>query len=210
MQEYNRHYWEDMYQTPIDDLPWEIKEAPPELREYVEANDAKHGRALDAGCGTGNFSMYLARNGYTVTGIDYSEQAIAIANERNQEARLPITYIRADLTQLTSTLPAVTFDLILDYKVAHHMPASQLHVYVNQCAELLKPGGRILLICYSNKDTHAAGGQFAVSKFGNEIFYRTADEVREIYKTFSEVSYKQVMLGKHLNYAGHCFVFEKI
>lgn len=209
MQEYNRHYWEEMYQTSIDDLPWEIKEAPSEIREYIEANRVEGGHALDAGCGTGNFSVFLAKNGFTVTGVDYSEKAIAIAQERSQETQLPITYVRADLTQLGKALPNSQFDLILDYKVAHHLPEDELRIYIEECLKLLKTGGRILLIGYSNKDSDAAGGQSAIGKFGNEMFYRSVDEMRELYKQFTEISYKEVMLGKRLNHAGYCFVFEK-
>lgn len=209
MDEYNRKYWEDMYGTSIDDLPWEIKEAPSELRECIESNRVEGGRALDAGCGTGNFSVFLAKNGFDVTGVDYSEKAIAVAKERNKDAKLPITYLRADLARLKEALPDSQFDLILDYKVAHHLPADKLRAYIEQCLHLLKTGGRILLICYSDKDTDAAGSQSAIGKFGNEMFYRSADEIREFYKPFKEVSYKEVMLGKRLNHAGHCFVFEK-
>jgi 2-polyprenyl-3-methyl-5-hydroxy-6-metoxy-1,4-benzoquinol methylase len=209
MPEYNRQYWEDMYEMPLEELPWEIKEAPAELREYVGANKVAGGEALDAGCGTGNFSVYLAQNGFAVTGVDYSKKAIDIAKERNQEAQLPIKYLRADLTDVANALRGKQFDLILDYKVAHHLPDEQLKSYVSGCMNLLKPGGRILLICYSDKDKDAAGHHAATGKFGNEMFYRSATEIREIYKNLQEVSYRQVMLGKRLNHAGHCFVFEK-
>lgn len=207
MDEYNRSYWEDMYGTSIDDLPWEIKEAPAELVEAVTACKTENGRALDAGCGTGNFSVFLAKNGFIVTGVDYSEKAISIAQERNAKEHLPITYVRADLTQLSDSLPANQFDLILDYKVAHHLPEDKLSKYVEACHALLKPGGKIILICYSDKDTDAAGGKSAVGKFGNEMFYRTAEEIKRFYQSFEVVSYKEVMLGKKLDHTGHCFVF---
>lgn len=209
MQEYNRQYWEGMYEMPVDELPWEIKEAPSELHEYIENNRVPGGRALDAGCGTGNFSVYLAKNGFTVTGVDYSEKALAIAEERNKEIQLPITYLRVDLTELSSVLPETKFDLILDYKVAHHLTPERLNSYASQCVELLKPGGRMLLVCYSDEDVDAVGGQSAVGKFGNEMFYRSADEIRAIFADLRGVDYKKVMLGKRLNHAGHCFVFEK-
>jgi 2-polyprenyl-3-methyl-5-hydroxy-6-metoxy-1,4-benzoquinol methylase len=209
MQEHNRQYWEGMYEMPLDELPWEIKEAPQELRAYVEANSVPGGKALDAGCGTGNFSVYLARNGYQVVGVDYSEKALAIARENNKQQRLRITYIRADLTELAGALPDERFDLILDYKVAHHLTAENLATYAAQCTAILKDGGRILLICYSDKDIDAAGRSSATGQFGNEMFYRSADEIREFYKGLKEVEHEEVMLGKRLNHAGHKFVFEK-
>lgn len=209
MQEFNRPYWEQMYEMPLEELPWEIKEAPPELREYIAKNRVENGTALDAGCGTGNFSVYLAQNGFQVTGVDYSEKALAIARKNNEQLKLHIHYVRTDLTTLADTLKGESFNLILDYKVAHHLNPESLKKYLVDCESLLKPGGRILLVCYSDKDTDAAGNNSAIGKFGNEMFYRRASEIREFYKDFKEISHKEVMLGKHLNHAGHCFVFEK-
>lgn len=209
MQDYNRSYWEKMYEMPLEELPWEIKEAPPEIREYIERNRVTGGTALDAGCGTGNFSVYLAQNGFKVVGVDYSEKALAIARKNNEQFKLPIQYIRTDLTELKRSVPNITFDFILDYKVAHHLNENQLREYISQCIYLLKMNGRLLLICYSDKDQDAAGQGSAVGKFGNEMYYRSADEIRILYKDLKEIEYHEVMLGKHLNHAGHCFVFEK-
>jgi len=209
MQEFNRDYWEKMYEMPLEELPWEIKEAPQELKAYIDANRIEGGSALDAGCGTGNFSVYLAKNGYTVTGVDYSEKALAIARKNNEELKLPLTYIRADLTELEKAVSGMTYDLILDYKVSHHLSAERLKEYVGQCVRILKPRGRILLVCYSDKDIDAAGKGSAIGKFGNEMYYRPAEEIREFYNGLREVECHEVMLGKHLNHAGYCFVFEK-
>lgn len=209
MSEYNRQYWEGMYEMPLNELPWEIKEAPSELREYIENNRVVGGRALDAGCGTGNFSVYLAQNGFEVVEVDYSEKALTIARQNNESQQLPIRYVRADLTELTAALPDEQFDLILDYKVAHHLTTDRLKTYVTQCVELLKAGGRIVLICYSDKDVDAAGRGSAIGQFGNEMLYRNVDEIREIYNGLREIEYREVMLGKRLNHAGHKFVFEK-
>lgn len=209
MPEFNRSYWEKMYEMPLEEIPWEIQEAPKELRELVESYKIPGGEALDAGCGTGNFSVYLARNGYTVTGVDYSSKALEIARSNNEEFRLPITYIRADLTELDKAVADRSFDLILDYKVSHHLGPEALSSYISQCIELLKPGGRIIVICYSDKDTDAAGQNSAIGQFGNEMYYRTADEMRATYSGLREIEYEEVMLGKRFNHAGHCFVFEK-
>jgi len=209
MQEFNRTYWEDMYQLPVDDLPWEIKEAPDEITTYVAEHATPDGRALDAGCGTGNFSEYLARSGYRVTGVDYSEKALEIARAKNAKHRLPISYIRCDITSLAAAVGETRFDLILDYKVSHHLEGPRINAYIDQCLEVLQPGGQLLLVCYSEKDADAQGAASAVGKFGNEMFYRTRQEVERLYAKFQVVSYREVLLGKKLNHPGHCFVFQK-
>jgi cyclopropane fatty-acyl-phospholipid synthase-like methyltransferase len=103
----------------------------------------------------------------------------------------------------------MTYDLILDYKVSHHLSAERLEEYTAQCVHVLKPKGRILLVCYSDKDVDAAGKGSAIGKFGNEMYYRTAEEIRGFYSELREIECHEVMLGKHLNHAGYCFVFEK-
>ncbi|HET8708981.1 MAG TPA: class I SAM-dependent methyltransferase [Candidatus Saccharimonadales bacterium] len=206
---YNRDYWEDMYGCDIAALPWEIPEPPTEIRDYISTHPGSGGKALDAGCGTGNFSLYLAKNGYDVSGIDYSEKAITVAQERAQEQRLDTTFVRGDLTELTNLLPSDSFKLILDYKVSHHLKDEQLLAYAEQCYALLKSGGHILLVCYSEKDTDAAGNRSAIGKYGNEMFYRTREQIVKFFHAFQVHDYKEVMLGKRLNHAGHCLVFEK-
>src|SRR5690242_21006124 len=47
-------------------------------------------QVLDVGCGPGWMSEYLARLGYTVTGVDISEDMVAIARERIEAIRGPV------------------------------------------------------------------------------------------------------------------------
>jgi 2-polyprenyl-3-methyl-5-hydroxy-6-metoxy-1,4-benzoquinol methylase len=50
-------------------------EPEPELRKHIES-DGRAGRALDLGCGDGRHTLYLARQGYNVTGLDISSVGI--------------------------------------------------------------------------------------------------------------------------------------
>ncbi|MBW3003800.1 methyltransferase domain-containing protein, partial [Candidatus Woesearchaeota archaeon] len=59
--------------------PWTLEEPPKEIVEVV--SKVKPCKALDIGCGEGFFSIYLAKQGFDVTGIDYSEVAVERAKE---------------------------------------------------------------------------------------------------------------------------------
>ncbi len=60
-------------------------------------------RILDAGCGTGNYSVELARRGYVVTGLDASTALIAEARKKSGDTSLPPTFEVGDLLNLSST-----------------------------------------------------------------------------------------------------------
>jgi SAM-dependent methyltransferase len=52
----------------------------------------RSGRVLDLGCGPGLYALELARRGYAVTGLDWSERSLAYARERAAEAGLAVDY----------------------------------------------------------------------------------------------------------------------
>lgn len=57
-------------------------------------------QVLDLACGTGNVGLELARRGYQVTGVDRSEGMLREAVRKAEEAHLPVSFFRQDLTEL--------------------------------------------------------------------------------------------------------------
>ena len=55
-------------QIPPDDIPWNIETAPRPLVELVEGGQVKPGKTIDLGCGAGHYAVYLASQGFDVTG----------------------------------------------------------------------------------------------------------------------------------------------
>jgi len=202
-------HWDKMYQLPLENIPWEIQAPPAELVELIDSGELKGGKALDIASGTGNYSFYLAQHGFEVTAVDFSKKALEIGEKNNQKLKLPVTFKFADVTQIEEALPGDQFDFILDYSILHHLDPKVTDSYAKQVANLLKPGGKLLLVCYSDKDQFAQGQGTAQGTYGNTMFYRTAEEIREAYKGLKEVSYKETRLGKRLHHIAHSFLFEK-
>jgi SAM-dependent methyltransferase len=105
------------------------------------------GAALDLACGTGAATLPLARTGAFTVGIDRARPMLDIAHGRARDARLPITFIEADIGDLPIAaagplLPA-SFDLItclydsLNYLLDTHDLLQVFHAAFT----LLKPGG---------------------------------------------------------------------
>jgi len=55
---------------------------------------------LDLGCGTGGHAFILSRRGYKVTGIDRSEDMLAIAKEKASNENLEVEFIKGDITNV--------------------------------------------------------------------------------------------------------------
>jgi SAM-dependent methyltransferase len=92
---------------------------------------------LDAGCGTGGNSAHLRAYG-TVTGIDYSAEALAFARERPG-----LRLARASV----ETLPFAdaSFDLILSNDVLCHLGVASDVTALQEFARVLRPGGVLFL-----------------------------------------------------------------
>src|SRR5262249_35203031 len=101
------------------------------------------GRAvLDIGCGPGWTSLFLARAGYEVVGIDISERMIEIARERGAVENSPAEFVVGDMEELD--LGRYDFDGALFFDCLHHCPGyagalRRAHAH-------LRPGGSVLLL----------------------------------------------------------------
>jgi 2-polyprenyl-3-methyl-5-hydroxy-6-metoxy-1,4-benzoquinol methylase len=79
--------------------PWDVHEAQPSAME-LKVLSGIYGDVLDTGAHVGNTSIYLASQGYMVTGLDGSATAIDLAREPAVEAGVTLTFGVADATKL--------------------------------------------------------------------------------------------------------------
>ena len=100
-------------------------------------------RILDAGCGTGRYTMGLARRGYLVTGLDRSAALIAEAQKRVSTSDLPVAFAIGDILALPSSRP---FDGILCRGVLNDLlDEHSRHEVFFSFARILRPGGVLIL-----------------------------------------------------------------
>jgi ubiquinone/menaquinone biosynthesis C-methylase UbiE len=96
---------------------------------------ARCGRALEIGCGTGEFSRLLAARAESVLAIDLSPQMIRLARERSK-LHPNVEFVNADV--LTYQLPDEHFDCVATLTTLHHLPAERALGIIKKT---LKPGG---------------------------------------------------------------------
>ena len=94
----------DMFMDNVDYPAWS-KYLIQLLKEY----QVEDGLVLDLGCGTGNMTELLAKEGYDMIGVDNSEDMLEIASEKRAESGLNILYLLQDMREfeLYGTVKAV-------------------------------------------------------------------------------------------------------
>jgi SAM-dependent methyltransferase len=102
------------------------------------------GRALDLGCGRGQFTPQLARRGWDAVGIDYVPAAIQAA-QRDDSAG--VTYVVGDVTDLTAS-GLGTFDFFLDIGCFQGFDADQRRAEGRGVTALAAPGATLLMLAF--------------------------------------------------------------
>ena len=70
---------------PLDRIPWNLEEPPALLVDLTQTRKIAPCDAVDIGCGCGNYAVWLAAQGFRMTGIDISPAAIALAGQLARE-----------------------------------------------------------------------------------------------------------------------------
>ena len=97
-------------------------------------------RVLDIGCGGGILSESMAVKGATVTGIDLSNKALAVARLHLLESGNTVEYREISAEQLAGESPA-SYDVVSCMEMLGHVPKPASTIAA--CAALVKPGGHV-------------------------------------------------------------------
>jgi len=96
------------------------QDAVSRLQERLDGTALEY---LDAGCGTGEQTLGMARaySGLRVTGVDFSERSLSFARDLARRHGLRASFVRKDLTRSLDDIPAP--DLITCIGALHHLPS---------------------------------------------------------------------------------------
>ncbi|MFM1724377.1 methyltransferase domain-containing protein [Rhodococcus sp. PAM 2766] len=143
----DEEFWNERYRSSH-----RLWSGNPNANLVNEVSELTPGTALDVGCGEGADAIWLARRGWTVHGIDLSSVAIERAAEHAAEAGDDIagrvTWEAADLVEWD---PGTTrYDLVTSQYV--HLPSGEREVLYRRLAELVAPGGTLLIVGHHPSD----------------------------------------------------------
>lgn len=102
------------------------------------------GRALDVGCGRGQFTPELARRGWDAVGLDYVPAAIQSARSRGGDG---VTYVVGDITDLAAA-GLGHFDFFLDIGCFQGLDADQRRAAGETVSAMASPGATILMLAF--------------------------------------------------------------
>lgn len=108
----------------------------------------KDARILELCCGTGRLTLPIAKDGYDISGVDYTASMLNQAKAKAAEAGLDVSFIEADIRTLD--LPE-KYDLIfIPFNSIHHLYKNEdLFKAFNVVKNHLKAGGLFLLDCFN-------------------------------------------------------------
>lgn len=108
-------------------------------------------RVLDLGCGTGHDALALARRGFEVEGVDYSQVAIDEARRLAEAEGLAIGLRQGDIGQ-PLPYPDRGFDAVISNLVLHSFADIVLRRIVAEVGRCLQPSGLFLFHVNSTED----------------------------------------------------------
>jgi 2-polyprenyl-3-methyl-5-hydroxy-6-metoxy-1,4-benzoquinol methylase len=126
--------WETAY---AGDMP----ETPVDRDVMAVTRDLEPGSALDLGCGSGQNSIWLAQQGWTVHGVDIASGAIDRANAAAQRAAMNATFEKADLTTWRTS---ERFDLVVSTYALPQRGPGRVHT-LTTVRDAVAPGGVALI-----------------------------------------------------------------
>jgi len=159
---YDRDFWERLWAKTLDERADHVAQRSANDHLTSEIDGLEPGRALDAGCGHGSETLWLATHGWRVTAVDFSAAALgqgrSMAEAAGPDLAERIEWVEADLGAWVPE-PG-RYDLVVSLYV--HI-AGSVEQMVGRLAAAVAPGGTLLLVGHQPIDpatgepTRAAG-----------------------------------------------------
>ena len=146
----DRHQWDECYGG--DELLWT---SAPNQFLVSEVAGLSVGSAVDLACGEGRNAVWLAEQGWVVTGVDFSSVGLAKAQRLAQSRQVDVRWVESAVQEWTA--PADGFDLVAVFYL--QLPQPERSVALTVAAASVAPGGTLLVVAHDHDNlTRGFGG----------------------------------------------------
>jgi SAM-dependent methyltransferase len=181
-------FWDQFFRQRLesgDDLDWAGAWTRPVLAPLRQAGVRT---VLELGCGTGNDAARLAGEGYSVTAVDLSDEAIGQARARyGPLARFMV----ADMTRRLS-FPDASFDAVMSNVAMHMFPDGVTRAVFAQVGRLVRAGGLFVFHVNSLRDRPLRARALPARELEPDY---VAEESGQTVRFFSEAYLRELLAG---------------
>jgi len=185
-------------------------------------------KILDVACGSGGYSLELAKSGYSVTGIDLDAEMVNKAKKKAVNQDLDLTILKCDMLNIKETIKE-KFDLIfcIGNSLVHLSSLDEIREALKQMYGRLEDGGKLILqiINYDKVINHKLDGlptikndeiglefvrkylydeQKDIIKFNTVLTVENKDEKEEFKNSIELLPLRSADLERLLKEAGFC------
>ena len=176
---------EKIYRSmPLNEIPWNTEIPPELLQELVETGKVKPCKAIELGCGAGNYVIYLAKKGFDATGVDFAETAVEIAKQSALRNGVWCKFITADVLGNLNEIPG-KYDFVYDWDLLHHIFPQYRRKYLENVCRIMKPEGYYFSVCFSEESPQFGGkGKYRKTPLGTTLYFSSKKEMQALFGQF--------------------------
>ena len=153
----SKEFWDTNYANgQINRYPWDYIVSF--VYKYRPIIPALKTNVLELGCGTACNLWFCAREGFNVSGIDFSQSAIDTCVKRFNEEQLKGEFVQGDFTALP--WPNEHFHLVLDRGALTCASFIEIQSALDEVFRVLKPSGRFIFSPCAHIHTSALSGNY--------------------------------------------------
>jgi SAM-dependent methyltransferase len=188
--EHQGQRWDRLYSRRNAQIPFFVDWPDESLVSYFESGKLRPGRVLELGCGHGRNARYFAGQGCQIDAVDFSQEAISWAMEKNNDPDQRIVYLCKSIFELDVRQPR--YDIVYDSGCFHHLPPHRRSGYLELLKSALKPAGHFALVCFtpdggSGLDDFEVYQQWKLANDRGHGFGYTSSQLKEIFSPSFEI-----------------------
>jgi SAM-dependent methyltransferase len=204
--EQNVKFWDRAW-SPVKQPYTQMPDLP-----YINAIPEKLSKAgaktvLDLGCGSGWLSIFLARAGFQVTGVDIAAHATELARQWAEQESLNADFRVADITELPCE--NASFDACVGNSIFEHLTVELAERCFAELKRVVKQGG-LLFGCFDK--VGGGPGEYYKLDDGTHVYtdkgragmllrYFNDDELKELLKGWQIIEMETIESGSRLIWA---------